>query len=66
MSVKIIITNGVRKIKRPAYTSVFFDNTKRRQYLAVDYCNNEEANRLLPISKRVAEVLIARGMSYGS
>jgi hypothetical protein len=66
-----LIADGITKIARPRYCNVLISNVSRgdklggsRAYLAVTYKNGETVT--LPISKKVAEVLIARNMSYGS
>lgn len=54
------IAKGIKKIKRPQFTTIYLYQGDI-PYLSV--CENGET-RLLKISKQVAEVLIARGMSY--
>lgn len=56
------ITKGLRKLKRPRYTDIFIDNNKNKVYMNVEYHDGTVA--LIPVSKRAAEVLIARGMNY--
>jgi len=59
------ITRGVRKLSRPKDTSVLIQrgfNQKLRTKLAVTY--HDGTAQILPISSKVAEVLIARGMAY--
>jgi len=73
------ITDGVRKLKRPKSVVVNFapdrNGRKAKPQLIVTYSTSDvqHVNGLmvgketvaLPISKKVAEVLIARGIFYG-
>ena len=56
------ITHGVRKLSRPRDTSVLLQVSQHRTKLAVTYRDGK--TEILPISAKVAEVLIARGMAY--
>ena len=58
------ITKGVRVIKRPRNVQVYLqyiDHTRSKSLLSVIHADGN--TELLPISNRVADVLIARGMS---
>lgn len=56
------ITQGVQKIQRPDWLQVHFDtgNNSKPSLMVGENGNT----RSLPISKKVAEVLIATGASY--
>lgn len=58
------VTKGIRHLKRPQTVVIQIDAQTQLSSLAVVSC--EGKNYALPISNGVAEVLIARGMSYGS
>lgn len=55
------VTKGVRRIKKPDALMV---NVPRGENPYLCVVENGDCRRL-PISKKVAEVLIARGMTYG-
>ncbi len=59
----IQISEGIRKLKRPQYTMIDIEWSTHKPFLIVTHADGEVES--LKISKRVAEVLIARGMSYG-
>ncbi len=56
------ITRGIKRLKRPQYTMIDIDNDPK-PWLIVTHADGEVVS--LKISKQVAEVLIACGMSYG-
>jgi len=55
------ITNGIRKLKKPESVTVFLPNGKKPLLAVIENGNPT----LLPISRKVAEVLISEGYSYG-
>jgi hypothetical protein len=55
------ITSGIRKMKKPESVHVFLPNGERPLLSVID----NENSAMLPISRRVAEVLIAEGYPYG-
>lgn len=57
------ITKGVRKLDKPQNVQVQLTPSKKAM-LVVVYADGQSLT--LPISKKVAEVLIANGTSYGS
>jgi len=61
--IKKEITTGVRKLRRAdvSNVSVCLPPGFKRTYLSV---TSPAGTRILPISKAVAEVLIARGIGY--
>lgn len=59
-----MIAKGIKKIKKPQSQYIFIDATTGKVYL--DVISYEGKNNFFVISKKVAEVLIAGGMSYGS
>ena len=63
---KKFVANGIRELEQPDFKPcVFLDmNHNARPYLAV--VDADGSTRLLRISKKVAEVLIAIGYSYGT
>lgn len=67
MATKVLpggITRGVRKIRRPTHTQVHFDrlNNDKPSLTVIEHGDT----RTLPISRAVAEVLVARGMAHGN
>lgn len=57
------VTKGIRHLKKPQNVSILIDAQSRP---SLEVTSWESENFSLPISKAVAEVLIANGMSYGS
>ncbi len=58
-----MIAKGVKRIPKPQYIQVILPSSRfRKCSLNVVYKDNSSA--ILPISKKVAEVLIANGFSY--
>ncbi len=72
MSVKVLpggITRGVRIIEKPDTVSIRIESRLcGRRYIPCPFLDVIEGGdtRSLPITVRVAEVLIANGMSYGN
>ena len=56
------ITKGVRKFKRPQYVSVCLTPGFKKMGLAIT--THEGNTEWHPISKKLAEVLIAKGFPY--
>ena len=59
----VCITKGVRKLRKPQCVHVFLDHNTHKTSLSV--VHHDGTTAMLPISRKVAEVLIARGMGYG-
>lgn len=61
-----MITQGVRRIKKPEVTQVKFESwTERGQHIPVSLVTiTDGIVKSFRISKKVAEVLIARGMPH--
>lgn len=57
-----MISDGIRNIGRADYVHVLLHDGKRPVLSVTEHADT----RLLPISRQVAEVLIARGMGYGN
>lgn len=58
------ITKGIRKLKRPDWVQIQLPNRKGgKTFLFACYNGNTVA---FPISKHVAEILISKGIGYGS
>lgn len=56
------ISKGIRRLKKPQYVGIDIDGNAGKPSLVVTHANGD--TECLPISKRVAESLIARGMNY--
>ena len=57
------ISKGIRHLKKPQHVTINIDGNSKKPSLVVIHANGD--TDCLPISKKVAEVLIARGMAYG-
>ena len=55
------ITTGIRKMEKPESVHVFLPYGKKPLLAVID----GKKSAFLPISRKVAEVLIAEGYSYG-
>jgi len=59
------ITYGIRSLRRPQWAQIQVPTSPKGKTLLI-WCDFEGNTQSARIGKKVAEMLIARGMAYGS